>query len=651
MFLAGISTFSLVACSGSGGGSTDPETPPDISTETEIVYDYEYHNSDERRTHESSVKKTDKFIIENGTSEYRIVYPSDYDIDDLFATEELASFLEESTGVRLETVLDTGLTYSDSAKYIVLGKTNDVYESTDLDLDTSILKQKGFYIKTQGDCIFIVGNKGQGVVNGVYYFLERLVGYDYVYNNVYNLRDMREQDLPFLTMDVLEVPDIKYNTPYYREINADPLNAKRLRVGGETAVEFGEDSGGAAHNAMLVITKDEFLVEHPTWFAPNTTQLCYLAGCPDGVGAEYDALVDTVAQRMKDCLASTDLEIIGFTHMDYSDWCNCTHCESFMNKYNGSPSATQIKFINDVAEQVSPWYKETFPERELTILIFAYHATLTPPSYKDSKGEWKVADEMVLHEDVAVWYAPYTLANFAVPFNSVNNQVAWDCLESWQPITDLFHFWFYSTHFGNYTIPFDNMSNMQATFQYITKEMDTDLYMTQGQWDTFSSDWAPLKCYMQAKLGWDCDTNFNTIVSNYMKAMFGPAADTMKKYYDDYRIIMQLYVEIWDFNGSPEVQGNYNRAEVWHENLIRRWLSYFDQAYKDINTLQYANADKYKIHYDMLVRESLSPRILLAEFNKSSMNDIEYAQFKASVLADASRFFLYANDPLTGLLP
>ena len=141
LLLAGISTVMFAAWSGNSSFSNSGD-----STESQIVYDYEYHRTNDVSTHEVSVKKTDKYLVENGTSEYKIVYSASADADELLAYGELADLIEESTGVRLATVSDTGLTYSDGAKYIVLGRKNAIYTSAGFNLDTNILKGRGFYV-------------------------------------------------------------------------------------------------------------------------------------------------------------------------------------------------------------------------------------------------------------------------------------------------------------------------------------------------------------------------------------------------------------------------------------------------------------------------------------------------------------------------
>ncbi|MBO5928227.1 MAG: DUF4838 domain-containing protein, partial [Clostridia bacterium] len=555
---------------------------------------------------------------------------------------------EESTGVRLATVSDTGLTYSDGAKYIVLGRKNAIYTSAGFNLDTNILKGRGFYVKTKGDCLFIVGHKGEGVLNGVYKFLNLALGYDYFGIDQYTIRDMEDKDLPFLSMDITEVPDIKFNVTLYGESVNNPVNTKKLGLvsNSETIMSFGGQGAGNCHNSFFVCRPEVYQEAHPLWYAPNCEQLCYLTG---GNQTEYQALVNHVAEEMKKTVAASHLEAISFTHNDNTLWCNCSTCRAYIAAHNGSNSATQIKFINDVAAIVAPWYKENFPEKQLTILIFAYHGTVQSPNAKDSTGKYVAQSDMVLHENVAIWYAPYHQANFYVPFNnSKENTLAYDIIESWKPSTSKFYLWFYTCHFADYTIPVDSMTGMQSTFQYLVNECNVEYYMNQGQFTCNTSDWSWLKLYMQSKLGWDCYYSYEKILDDFFTGVYGPAADIMREYYDDYKFYFAYIYEKYDAAGSPEMQGNYSSPEVWNEGILKQWLAYFDRAFAAIEIVKYSDVNLYNMYKDNLLHEQVSPAINLVHFQPSSMNEVDLAAFKAEILANCARLGLYGSTGESG---
>ena len=58
-------------------------------------------------THIYNIKETDKDIIANGTSDYKILIPSDASSNTELAASELQFFLEDATGVRLAIAEET----------------------------------------------------------------------------------------------------------------------------------------------------------------------------------------------------------------------------------------------------------------------------------------------------------------------------------------------------------------------------------------------------------------------------------------------------------------------------------------------------------------------------------------------------------------
>jgi hypothetical protein len=106
-------SLSLVACGKENAGGGNVEMREQIYTDGVHVYTY---------------AETDKFVVQNGESDYKIGLSSNPSEFERLAAEELVLFFEEATGVSLPIVTDKAITYGKSDKVICLGK-NDYYKA------------------------------------------------------------------------------------------------------------------------------------------------------------------------------------------------------------------------------------------------------------------------------------------------------------------------------------------------------------------------------------------------------------------------------------------------------------------------------------------------------------------------------------------
>ncbi len=118
---------------------------------------------------------TEYKLVDNGNSEYKIVLPTDASYDEEIAALEMEELFAEATSITLETVYESEVTYSDTAKLIILGDTQYT-ENTGVDVDA--IPNDGFTLKTVGSNLFVLG-EDSGVVYGVHEFLEKALGFEY----------------------------------------------------------------------------------------------------------------------------------------------------------------------------------------------------------------------------------------------------------------------------------------------------------------------------------------------------------------------------------------------------------------------------------------------------------------------------------------
>ncbi len=573
--------------------------------------------------HLFNIESGNKKLIADHKSAYSILVPDGADAMTLYAAEELQYFAEEASGVVLPVVKDADV--SENKVYISLGDTS-LYRNSKLELDKSVLKGNGYYIRTVGDNVYIVGGNGRGNLNGVYTFLKYQFGYEYYADGAYSLnRNVGENVL--MNYEVKDVPDIKYRSSGFGEVNYNVENTLRLRLyrGSEIFIPF---EGQTIHNVFFVVD-EEARNAHPEWVGTCQNQLCY--------SRDVEGLSDYVVEKMKTAIAENpDIDTITFTQQDVNDWCACESCKKIVEKYKVS-SATQILFINEVAEKIKPWLEQNYPEREIRICIFAYFITLDAPVEYDEEQKVYIPidEEIVLNDMVAVYYAPYQAKNYyslRAPENSVYGTI----MNKWSSISDSMYLWLYGCHFSNYFIPFDNISSLQDTIRYAV-DCNAEYFYIQAQWNTVCSDWSRLKMYLQANLMWDCNQDVKTLTERFFKGYFGPAADAMYDYYQQYIGYSAFLADTIGLDNTANLTAIYTSSETWKYSVIMDWKRAIDQAYEDIELLRYSAPESYDSYYDRINLEELMPDMLLYLYHKSTFGTTAYQALADNLLSDCHR--------------
>lgn len=574
-------------------------------------------------THVFGVKEGGERLIENGESDYAILIPSDADTFTSYAAEELQFFTAEATGITLPVVTDAAA--SENGAYLSIGDTS-LFEKSGISLDKSILKGNGYYIRSSGDDVFIVGGDGRGNTNGVYTFLKYQFGYEYFADGAYSL-ERNVRDKPLMDFDVKDIPDIRYRSAGFGEINYNVENTRRLRLyrGSEIFIPI---EGQTIHNVFYVVDA-EARAAHPLWVGTCQNQLCYTR--------DAEGLSDYVVEKMKMAIEEyPDLDTVTFTQQDVNDWCACGECRKVIDKYKVN-SATQILFTNKVAEKLKPWLAENYPDRDIKICIFAYFITLDAPVNYDAENDvyTPIDDEIVLDDMVAVYYAPYQSRNY-YPLNAEQNSVYGIAMKKWASISDSLYLWLYGCHFSNYFIPLDNISSLQETIRYCV-ECNADYFYIQSQWNTVCSDWSRLKMYLQANLAWDCEQDVQALVDRFFEGYFGPAAEPMKNYYSQFIGYSKYLADELGLDNAANLTPIYTSADTWKYSVLMDWKACIDEAYENIELLLYSDPGSYQAYYDRINLEELTPNMLLYLYHQGTFSTTAYREFSDQLFSDCKR--------------
>ena len=63
---------------------------------------------------ESTAKPSEYKLVDNGTTEYKILIPFNADEDEIFAAQELTEMFKKATGITLVTEKDTGIPFNNN---------------------------------------------------------------------------------------------------------------------------------------------------------------------------------------------------------------------------------------------------------------------------------------------------------------------------------------------------------------------------------------------------------------------------------------------------------------------------------------------------------------------------------------------------------
>lgn len=144
----------------------------------------------ENTNHIFNYTETNKYILENGATEYKIVMAENVTTELEYARKELVNLFKEATGVTLETVSGANLSHSASGKYFLLGNTK-LYETSGLNVDLSALKSDAARIITKDNTVYFLGGSDSGVLYAVYDFLNLTLNFEAYAKTCYNRNCLR----------------------------------------------------------------------------------------------------------------------------------------------------------------------------------------------------------------------------------------------------------------------------------------------------------------------------------------------------------------------------------------------------------------------------------------------------------------------------
>ena len=588
-------------------------------------------------------------LLENGTTEYKILIADDAGYLVQTAAEELTGFFAEATGVTLQTVTSGDVS---SGKYISLGET-DALMGTDIDYDVSKLGTDGFRIVTKGDDLYLVGGSDYGTAYAVYALLEDLVGFDYFYVDCYSL-DLGVTDLPLYNYNVTEIPDIAMRAAGTGAIIGDNMSLLRMRQ--RTYYSYFIPIGNNwVHNSYNYVENSPDLNVNKWLSSPTANaaagQLCYTA---HGDAEEYEKMQNACLATLIDGLKTyPDRDVVSLTVQDNTDFCACEACAAMAERYGGANSASVILFVNDLNAKVRAWFEteEGAPyKRDLRIVFFAYNATTDAPVRLNEKtGKYEAIEGISMDEGVECFYAPIN-ANYIKSFYDSSNDGYLKITQSWAAISEKMFFWYYNVNYNDYLSPCYTFNGMQDNYR-LAVESGADWFFDLGPHNEmgFATGWNNLKQYLSAKLAWDCNADFNQLIDNFFEGYFGPAAEEMRAYFDSLGVLATYNSNYNGYGGYRTLYDTYALEKYWPKRILQQWLDNCDAATEAIAALKETDPDSYERYYKHIAGERISALYLFVScYSYNSAPDV-IAAYKRQANADIKTCKLTRTNEYTSI--
>lgn len=472
-------------------------------------------------------------LAADGRTDYEIVVADDAAPQVRAAADDLADHLRQVTGAAFPVANASG---ARGGLQILVGH-SDALADLDLQIDWPGLGPEGFVIRTVGRHLVIAGGPRRGTLNGVYTFLEDVVGCRW-YTPTFSVIP-RRRTLSVGPLDTRFVPTFecrqtwRFMKPLGRTVTDwaarqrlnmlhpptkwYPLLESRPKMNGSTFYisSFGHTLG---HGKLLPYAEFE---KHPEYFGlidgkrSKTAQPCLTH--PDVM-----PLIIRNARRWLEKDARG--RILSISQPDGSfeiRGCQCAPCSAEFEKYG--KTGTLMRYVNRVAAALEK------DHGDVLIDTFAYHWTRRPP------------EGIAMHRNVVVRYSPGGGICYHHPFDKCNLNTTkdpqarvrgsgevYEDLVKWTNISPKVWVWYYAhggdkmhpvPHFGSLSRNFKRMRDAGVGGVFVQTDHGSERIESGGLLD--------LQQYLLAKLMWDPDCDVQSTIEAFCRACYGAAAPSI----------------------------------------------------------------------------------------------------------------------------
>lgn len=587
-------------------------------------------------------KLENKYLIEDGVSNYVLVLPDEPAKYETFAAEEFTLFVSEATGCTVETVSESNV--PSGKKYISLGKTAQFLSAfSEKDLEEVDGTLSSYFIASKDDNIYICGSDdyaGQAVNYGVYDLLHDLIGYTYYCDTEIYYETSKTVNLWSYEKHIVK-PSFDMRTHSTRYIYGHHTHNDRLRyINFSQGVEWDAITAGHSQVSVFIAPRDEdengvrYGTSHPEWFvdpttnsnAKNENQLCWTAG---GDAESLDLLQTLIAEELFEYIqmdSSATFFMIG--QQDTEFVCNCDGCTKAMEEWGGTACGLQVNFVNGIIEKTEAMIDEQIPDRKVLYAIYAYKPTQAAPAKQNSDGTYApYSDKVVPNEKLRIFFAPVKM-NYGFSYDSPVNADVYQDLQGWSAVCDKEQLMIYTYDLNvfMYFVNFFNLGTIQSHMQTY-EEMGVSYLLSQGVSDGLAPCFDELRAYCISNLMWDTSRSFAELAEDFIDHYYKDAADAMQGYYDMIVDQSAYYLTVKD-PGSGTPSGITNNSVCYPRAFVEKLDAQIEQAMEAIAHLENEDAELYETLKARIMKEYLSNIYLKMNHYKDFYSETEISEMK-----------------------
>ena len=435
---------------------------------------------------------------------YTIVLPNAPTKSQVFAAVELQKYVGEMTGVMLPIA-----TNATPRRGIFLG--NGAPE----------LGNDGFRLVAKPPHLRIEGNGVHGTLFGVYDFLERYCGCEWLAPNCEVVPTCEKIEVP-ATLDDMQTPAFTLRDQNWTDHLRNPVFSAKLKLNG-FRIEYPEELGGRDHvkdtttggaTFDKLCPPSKYFKDHPEWFSfvdgkrqANGSQRCLTNN------GFLDFLVSQMKERVRKNYPRCKYYSIYPNDNPYN-YCRCPECKA-LDEREESHSATLMHMANYVAERVCRDYPD------VNIVTFAYAYTLKPPK------------AMKLHPNVMICCCTEP-CDFSKPIRTSRfhkNKEFVEYLEKWKTLAGKLYIWDYSANFKHMFLPFECCHVLPDNMR-LFKESGAFGAFEEGDHYAVKCVDEALKTWLIGHLLWNPEQSLEPLLDRFFKGYYGAAAEVARGYYD-----------------------------------------------------------------------------------------------------------------------
>ncbi|MCA9443228.1 MAG: DUF4838 domain-containing protein, partial [Candidatus Omnitrophica bacterium] len=490
------------------------------------------------------------------------------------------------------------------------------------ELDTS-LNPLAYHVYSDGHTLYFSGGSDQGVINGVYAFLEKELECRWYVPGPLGEHLPKRDTIRVGQVNLQDEPDFESITGFGRHPDPEEgrLWTRRNRLDG-FPVQF------HSHNWQNIVPW-KLIDEHPDWFAQVGTGRTPLQMCT----THPEVLKTTVAKARRYFDEHADATSFSLSPADNMSFCQCDRCRALdaqlgVDPFEPGASITDrlVYFFNLVAEEL----EKTHPDKKLAFYAYLNHTK--PP---------KVVKPHPMLRPVLV-HTPwdYCMHHPIDDPDCERNRPFADAVIGWSELSPQLYLYDYWGHYnlcGHHGV----IHNVKRDLPWLYRHGVVGFYgeMHPQRWTQ------PLNFYVPARLAWDVSADVDAIVREFYKNMFGPAAPVVADFGQMFEDVMAQV--------PKDAEHDYEKAFVlgMTPDFFARAASLLDRADDIIRGSNIALEEKNTINdrlrryrYGMRLSEQLA-LIKQSRFAGRMVKVIEHLEGWASLLEE-----IEANPSLDDLI-